>query len=115
MRIIPADAALLGEGFGGASRGAGILIAKGNVVVGEVADRLYQPPARWKVAKGGPGRGHHLVGIAVPATQQVEQLFIWKVLNRMLWRVEGNDIWLPPVAQGQAACHGQPAGRCDNA
>ena len=66
--------------------GARVLVAEGDVVVDEVADRLDAPPAGGAGAEQLPGGLGQPVRLAVAAAQQVDQGLVRQILHRVLHR-----------------------------
>jgi len=84
MREVAADAGPLVEGFPGGFRGAGMLVAKGDPLLDEVADRLDASPARRGVFEQAPGRLGQQIGFAIPAPQQEHERLLGKILHPVL-------------------------------
>ena len=64
--------------------GARMLVAEGDVLVHEVADRLHPRPAERRLAEEAPGLVGQAVGLAVAAAEQEQQGFRRQVLNLVL-------------------------------
>src|SRR4029453_1401903 len=70
---VAADALAVGEDLQGGLRGAREFVAELDVLVDEIANRLHAPPAERGAGEQVPSDLGHLVGLAVPTSQEEHQ------------------------------------------
>jgi hypothetical protein len=114
MAEIAADARPLVERLIGSLGGARVLIAEGDVVMNEIADRLDPAPARHRVPEKVPRGLGKPIGLAVAAAQEKEQRLLGQVLDSVLLRRGDGRIGGATVPKHSARREADPAaGRHD--
>jgi hypothetical protein len=73
VRIIPADAGAIAEGFPCRPAGACVFVAEGDVLVNVVADGLDAAAAEQRLSEQRPGGLGEPVGLAISATREQYQ------------------------------------------
>src|SRR5260370_42281226 len=116
MGEVAAHAASFTENIHRCLGGARVLIAEGDVVVHEIADRLHPAPARQRRTEYGPRRVRQTVGLAITAAEQEDQALVREVRDRLLRRVDRDRIRLAGIAHDRRGGQLEPArGRHDTA
>ncbi len=69
-----------------------MLIAKLNVIMDKIADRLNAPPSGRLLLKELPGDIGQLVGFAIAAAKKIHDRLRWQVLYRVLGSRGHNDV-----------------------
>mgnify|MGYP004708666919 CR=1 FL=1 len=115
MRIIAANTYPLIVRFPGSPGITGILIAKCDMVMHEITDRLDPAPAGRSLAKEVPRHLGKVLGVAVTASQQEKQRFFRQFLDRMLLRRKRDDVGLTRVSDHRRARYPELPGRGDEA
>ncbi len=88
-----------------------MLIAEGDVVMHERADRGDPPPTRRRVAEQRPRDIGQLVGLAVAARHQIEQHVVGQLIDRKLLRGRHDGIGQSGIPHQRAAAQCHAAGR----
>ena len=81
VRIIPANAGAIAEGFPGRPAGAGVFVAEGDVPVYVVADGRDAAPAERRLSEQRSGDLGEPVGLAISVTQEQYQGFFDRTDN----------------------------------
>ena len=93
MREIPAHSGLFTQNVMRRLGGSAEAVAKGDVVVHEVADRLHPRPAGLEMPERLPRELSELISVAIAAGGQEGQDFVRQILNRMLDCPGKHRIW----------------------
>ena len=89
----------------------GVLIAEGDVVVHEAADRGDPRPPRLGIAEQRPGDIGQFIGFAVTARHQIHQEVVGQLIDRKLLRGRRHDIGQSGIAHQRVAAQNHAAGR----
>ena len=111
MREIAADAQPLLIGLIGGARGAGILIAKGQMIADKIANRLDPAPAARRRSEQLPGNIAELVGFAIAAAEHENERVIRQPFDRDLFGIELDRVGLAANLDDGIAANGQIARR----
>ena len=109
MGEVAAHAPLLDIGVIRGAADMGMLVAEGDMLVDEIADRLHQPPTFTHLAESRPGDVRQAVGLAIAAAEQINQRVDGQRIEREL-RGEGRDgVRLAAVVNEEIGGERQPA------
>src|SRR3989442_12149842 len=114
MCVVATNAVALCVCFGCGSGGAGMLVAKGDVVVYEVADGLHPRPAERRMSEEVPSLIGKAIGFAVAAAKQERQGFRRQGLYLVLQPVQANRTGHPPTTKNGASAEGEKARKRDD-
>src|ERR1700744_4666755 len=84
MRVVSANSSSLVEGIPRRHRRARVLVAKADVIVHEVADRLHPRPTRRGFPKQLPRGVGKPVSFAITAAEKIDDRVRWQILDCML-------------------------------
>ena len=114
MGEVPTHAGALLIGFPGGLGRTRVLVAEGEVVVDEVADRLHASPSGRRCREQAPGDLRQSVRLAITAAEQVQQRLFRQVLHRVLRRVGPDRIGVAGVVDDGMAGKADLPGRRDD-
>jgi hypothetical protein len=97
--IIAAHAGAIAERLPRGPAGAGVFVAKSDVLVDVVAHRLDPAPSRRRLAEERPRDVGQPIGLAVAAGQQERQGIVGEVRHGMLVRFDGGPVRLTAIIQ----------------
>ena len=115
MGEVAANAAALLVGLERGSGGAGMLVAEGDVIVHEIADRLDPRPAERRRSEQAPGLVGQPIGLAIAAAKQEQQGVRRQVLNLVLQGVQFDRIRHAAVAHDGVGAEAERARGRDQA
>ncbi len=115
MREVAADSAALHIGFVGGLGGARMLVAEGDVIMHEVADRLHARPAERRMPEQAPRIVGQAIGLAITAAEQKQHALDREVLDLMLERSEIDRIGRARIPHDRIGAKAELSGRRDQA
>jgi hypothetical protein len=99
MRKITADTDPLVERFPGGPGKTGMFVAKGDMLMDEIADGLDTAPTGGRSVEQVPGHIVEQIGFAIAATQQADQALLGKLLYLALTGRGSNDVGRPRIVR----------------